>query len=148
MDDASIQSGNRDLIGYATLPPLTVVSVPAIWNNERLSIGARLELPIMRVYKKIALFRSQFSMSLPPWQCGEYHSGVTGTHSNTEEMLILTTLLSGRVYFILFLGNHLDTSPRNARYLSPQIQNELICCLGDEICESNVKQIKKSKFLA
>ena len=46
----------------------------------------------MRVYKKIALFRSQ------------HHSGVTGTHSNTEKMLILTTLLSGRVDFILFLG--------------------------------------------
>lgn len=58
----------------------------------------------MRVYKKIALFRSQFSMSLPPWQCGEYHSAVTGTYSNTEKMLILTTLLSGRVDFILFLG--------------------------------------------
>lgn len=43
-------------------------------------------------------------MSLPPWQCGEYHSGVTGTQRNTEKVLILTTLLSGRVDLILFLG--------------------------------------------
>lgn len=43
-------------------------------------------------------------MSLPPWQYGEYHSGVTGTQSNTEKVLILTTLLSGRVDLILLLG--------------------------------------------
>lgn len=46
------------------------------------------------------------------------------------------------------LRNHLDTSPRNARYLSPQIQNELIPCLGDEIRERIVKQIEKSKFFS
>ncbi|XP_068762515.1 zinc finger MYM-type protein 1-like [Montipora capricornis] len=48
--------------------------------------------------------------------------------------------------FDSILRNHLDSSPRNARYLSPQIQNELISCLGDEIRESVVKQIEKSKF--
>ena len=42
VEDASIQSGNRDLIGCATLPPLMAVSVPAIWNNKRLSIGAQV----------------------------------------------------------------------------------------------------------
>ena len=48
--------------------------------------------------------------------------------------------------FDSILRNHLDSSSRNARYLSPQIQNELISCLGDEIRESVVKQIEKSKF--
>ena len=46
------------------------------------------------------------------------------------------------------LRNHLDTSPRNARYLSPQIQNELISCLGDEIRESIVKKTEKKKFFS
>ena len=107
--------------------------------------GHRLALLIMRVYKEIALFCSQFSMSLPPWQCGEYRSGATGTHSNTEKMLILTTLLSGRVDFVLFLG---FLSPRNVFYLSLQIQNEFISCLGVEIRESIVRQIEKSKFFS
>ena len=41
--------------------------------------------------------------------------------------------------FDSILRYHLDSSPRNARYLSPQIQNELISCLGDEIRERVVK---------
>ena len=40
----------------------------------------------------------------------------------------------------------MDTSYRNAFYLSPQVQNELISCPADEIRESIVKQIEKSKF--
>lgn len=43
-------------------------------------------------------------MLLPPWQCGESRSGATGTRCSTEKMVILTTLLSGRVDLILFLG--------------------------------------------
>ena len=66
--------------------------------------GHRLALLIMQVYKEIALFCSQFSMSLPPWQCREYRSGATGTRSKTEKMVILTTLLSGRVDLVLFFG--------------------------------------------
>lgn len=64
----------------------------------------RLALLIMRVYKEIALFCCQFSMLLPPWQSGESRSGATGTRCSTEKMVILTTLLSGRVDLILFLG--------------------------------------------
>lgn len=48
--------------------------------------------------------------------------------------------------FDSILRNYMDSSPRNARYLSLQIQNELISCLGNEIRESVVKQIEKSKF--
>ena len=48
--------------------------------------------------------------------------------------------------FDTILKSHLDTSPRNARYLSPNIQNELISCLGNEIRYCIVKLIDKSKF--
>ena len=49
--------------------------------------------------------------------------------------------------FDTVLRSHLDTSPRNARYLSLHIQNELSSRLGDEIRYSIVKLIDKSKFL-
>ena len=48
--------------------------------------------------------------------------------------------------FDIILKSHLDTSPRNACYLSPHIQNELISCLGNEIRYCIVKLIAKSKF--
>lgn len=61
-------------------------------------------------------------------------------------MISVDYFIEWKSRFDSILRNHLDSSPRNARYLSPQIQNELISCLGDEIRESVVKQIEKSKF--
>ena len=48
--------------------------------------------------------------------------------------------------FDTILSSYRNTSPRNARYLSPHIQNELISCLGDEIRYCIVNLIDKSKF--
>ena len=61
-------------------------------------------------------------------------------------MVIFDYFIEWKSRFDSILRNHLDSSPRNARYLSPQIQNELISCLGDEIRESVVKHIEKSNF--
>ena len=44
------------------------------------------------------------------------------------------------------LANHLKTAAKNAMYLSPQIQNELIKCVGDSIREMIVQKISKSKL--
>lgn len=86
-------------------------------------------------------------MLLPPWQCWESRSGATGTRCSTEKMVIFTTLLSGRGDLILFLGT-IWIAPQEMRVtcLCKFRMNLYISCLGNEICESVVKQIEKSKF--
>ena len=44
------------------------------------------------------------------------------------------------------LQSHISHSPRNARYLSPQIQNELIAINGDMIRKSIVDECNSSSF--
>lgn len=44
------------------------------------------------------------------------------------------------------LKNHLETSPGNAKYLSPQTQNEMIACCGAEIQDKIVQRIYKAKY--
>ena len=46
------------------------------------------------------------------------------------------------------LSEHLSTAAKNARYLSPQIQNEMINCLGESIRNALVTDIRKSKFIS
>ena len=46
------------------------------------------------------------------------------------------------------LSEHLSTATTNARYLSPQIQNEMINCLGESIRNALVTDIRKSKFIS
>lgn len=46
------------------------------------------------------------------------------------------------------LNQHLQTAPRNAKYLSPKVQNELISCIETEIRESIVQKLNNSKFLS
>ena len=46
------------------------------------------------------------------------------------------------------LAEHLETAAKNARYISPQIQNEIIECLGDNIRAAIVDEITKSKFIS
>ena len=48
----------------------------------------------------------------------------------------------------LLLENHLHTGDRNATYLSPQIQNELIECLAKEMLSKIKVQITKAKYYA
>ena len=48
--------------------------------------------------------------------------------------------------FDAVLKTHLDTAPRNATYLSPQIQNELIASIEDEIREGNLVKDFKIRF--
>uniref|UniRef100_A0A667WQR9 TTF-type domain-containing protein n=1 Tax=Myripristis murdjan TaxID=586833 RepID=A0A667WQR9_9TELE len=43
---------------------------------------------------------------------------------------------------------HLETTARNATYMSPSIQNELIACCGAEIQDKIVQKIKKSKYFS
>lgn len=46
------------------------------------------------------------------------------------------------------LSNHLEHSPRNARYLSPSIQNELIQVCGETIRESLVSDCRLAQFFS
>lgn len=48
----------------------------------------------------------------------------------------------------LLLAKHLKESPPNARYLSPQIQNEFIELCGDQIRDNIVKECTEAKFSA
>ena len=44
------------------------------------------------------------------------------------------------------LENHLQNAPRNAKYTSPDIQNELIECFRDLIDEQLVGEVKESRY--
>ena len=44
------------------------------------------------------------------------------------------------------LENHLQNAPRNAKYSSPDIQNESIECCRDLIVEQLVVQVKESRY--
>ena len=46
------------------------------------------------------------------------------------------------------LSEHLSTDAKNARYLSPQIQNEMINCFGESIRNALITDIRKSKFIS
>ena len=46
------------------------------------------------------------------------------------------------------LSEHLSTAAKNAHYLSPQIQNEMINCLGESIRNPLVTDIRKWKFIS
>ena len=50
--------------------------------------------------------------------------------------------------FDAVLKTHLDTAPRNATYLSPQIQNGLIASIEEEIRKVIFSKISKSVFLS
>ena len=56
--------------------------------------------------------------------------------------------LNWRSTFDTNLKDHLEKSPQNARYLSPQIQNELISCIGDIMRDSLANRINKSKYIS
>ena len=44
------------------------------------------------------------------------------------------------------LRGHADSSPKNATYMSKTVQNELVYCLGEELKESIVDDVKHSHF--
>ena len=44
------------------------------------------------------------------------------------------------------LENHLQNAPRNAKYTSPDIQNELIECFRDLSVEQLVGEVKESRY--
>ena len=46
------------------------------------------------------------------------------------------------------LSEHLSTAAKNASYLSPQIQKEMINCLGESIRNALVTDIRKSNFIS
>ena len=46
------------------------------------------------------------------------------------------------------LSEYLSTVAKNARYLSPQIQNEMINCFSESIRNALVTDIRKSKFIS
>ncbi|MES9880276.1 MAG: DUF4371 domain-containing protein [Sedimenticola sp.] len=62
---------------------------------------------------------------------------------------------SNFIYFVDWLASydatlkrHLDTCPLNAKYTSPQIQNDIITCIGDYIRAKIVGDINKSPFFS
>lgn len=46
------------------------------------------------------------------------------------------------------LSEHLKSGPKNAQYVSPQIQNELITCIGNYIREYIVTEVSKANFFS
>ena len=44
------------------------------------------------------------------------------------------------------LGNHLQCAQQNAKYSSPEIQNDLVLCCRDLIVEKLVADVKESKY--
>ena len=46
------------------------------------------------------------------------------------------------------LSDHLSSAAKNARYLSPQVQNEMIDCLGEVIRSTLVSNVNQSKFIS
>ncbi|XP_057294597.1 52 kDa repressor of the inhibitor of the protein kinase-like [Hydractinia symbiolongicarpus] len=46
------------------------------------------------------------------------------------------------------LGNHLKACSKNATYLSPQTQNEIISCCGDYITDKIMSAVKQAKFFS
>lgn len=44
------------------------------------------------------------------------------------------------------LKKHIHTSQRNATYVSPTIQNELVTCIGDWILETLLKEVREARF--
>ena len=46
------------------------------------------------------------------------------------------------------LEQHFQTAPQNARYHSPQIQNDLISCVGEWIRQQILKEVKEAAFFA
>ena len=44
------------------------------------------------------------------------------------------------------LANHLAKCPKNARYTSKVIQNELVGVVGDSICRDIIKEVKSARF--
>ena len=44
------------------------------------------------------------------------------------------------------LTSHISTSQRNATHVSPNIQNQLVKCIGDSILESLLCEVRQSKF--
>ncbi|KAM3843293.1 52 kDa repressor of the inhibitor of the protein kinase-like [Diretmus argenteus] len=46
------------------------------------------------------------------------------------------------------LKRHLQTAPKNAMYLSPRTQNELIQCCADDIRETLLTKVKEAKFFS
>lgn len=110
----------------------------AICNNERLSIASQVStaynasiqrnrtilLSILDVITTLAV------RGIP--LRGNWNSLQHGEDGNFDYFI------EWKSRFDSILRNHLDSSPRNVRYLSLQIQNELISCLGDKIRESVV----------
>ena len=46
------------------------------------------------------------------------------------------------------LASHLSKSPRNARYTSKNIQNELVRVIGDSIRNDIISEVKKARFFS
>ena len=68
--------------------------------------------------------------------CGRQHIALRG---HTEEKSNFMALVNFRAETNLILAEHLKQSPPNSRYLSPQIQNELIELCGNQIRDNIIK---------
>ena len=44
------------------------------------------------------------------------------------------------------LQQHLQKAGKNATYLSPDIQNQLICAMADKVLENILVEVKEAKF--
>ncbi|KAK5868034.1 hypothetical protein PBY51_012481 [Eleginops maclovinus] len=51
-----------------------------------------------------------------------------------------------KAQFDTTLKQHLETAAKNAKYISPQIQNDLIACCAEDIRETLINNIKTAKF--
>lgn len=65
-----------------------------------------------------------------------------------KKTVILIFFVKWKAQDNLILANFIKTAPKNASYLSPQIQNELIDCLGRVIRREIINEVSKSDFFS
>ena len=75
--------------------------------------------------------------------CVNWVDGTEGSSSNQGNFVELVRF---RAETDDVLAKHLQNSPKNARYTSKTIQNELIQVIGNLICRGIIDEVKLSKF--
>ena len=107
-------------------------------------LKAHTKLKNMKKVKVKSKQRNNFS--LPNFVCSMTEYQGLGCPSTNESNFFELIMLLAK--YDLLLEQHLLTSDRNATYLSPDIQNELIQSLSVQVQSNIVSEIKESRYFA
>lgn len=70
-----------------------------------------------------------------------------GNWKGTSENGNFNHFVNWKAQFLSTLKQHLETASKHAKYLSLQIQNELIACCAENIGKTLISNIKTAQFL-